>query len=146
MDVFSPHFAGKPFNAKNLINNAVSNIICCLVFGNRFEYTDKQFQYILQMFNDIVRLQGNLTVRVSACYSHTHVLLVPVSNMDVNVCLINLHIYLLWCPLGGFSPLCITSEIHSRKDYLLNVDLQYSSIRFTHRRKSQTEPIHPFIF
>lgn len=95
MDVFSPHFAGRPFNAKNLINNAVSNIICCLVFGNRFEYTDKQFQYILQMFNDIVRLQGNLTVRVSACYSHTHVLLVPVSNMDVNVCLINLHIYLL---------------------------------------------------
>ncbi|XP_039896133.1 cytochrome P450 2J2-like isoform X2 [Simochromis diagramma] len=55
---------GRPFNAKNLINNAVSNIICCLVFGNRFEYTDKQFQHILQMFNDIVRLQGSLTVRM----------------------------------------------------------------------------------
>uniref|UniRef100_A0A669B555 Cytochrome P450 n=1 Tax=Oreochromis niloticus TaxID=8128 RepID=A0A669B555_ORENI len=55
---------GKPFNAKNLINNAVSNIICCLTFGNRFEYTDKQYQYILQTFNDIIRLQGNLTVRM----------------------------------------------------------------------------------
>ncbi|XP_047443999.1 cytochrome P450 2J4-like [Mugil cephalus] len=51
---------GKPFNTKSLINNAVSNIICCLVFGNRFEYNDKQYQHILQNFSETVRLQGSV--------------------------------------------------------------------------------------
>ncbi|KAM9358031.1 cytochrome P450 2J2-like [Symphorus nematophorus] len=51
---------GKPFNAQTLINNAVSNIICCLVFGERFEYTDKHFQQILKNFNELVELQGDM--------------------------------------------------------------------------------------
>ncbi|XP_041862226.1 cytochrome P450 2J4-like [Melanotaenia boesemani] len=55
---------GKSFNGQTLINNAVSNIICCLVFGNRFEYNDKQYQSILQGLNDVVRLQGGFTTQV----------------------------------------------------------------------------------
>ncbi|XP_069550921.1 cytochrome P450 2J4-like [Brachyistius frenatus] len=55
---------GKPFNAQPLVNNAVSNIICCLVFGNRFEYTDKQYQSILQNFNEMVQLQTNWSVQL----------------------------------------------------------------------------------
>ncbi|XP_047229728.1 cytochrome P450 2J2-like [Girardinichthys multiradiatus] len=55
---------GDPFSGQALINNAVSNIICCLVFGNRFEYTDKQYQSILQNLNEIVRLQGGLWVQI----------------------------------------------------------------------------------
>ncbi|XP_003439927.1 cytochrome P450 2J6 [Oreochromis niloticus] len=55
---------GKPFNTQSLINNAVSNIICCLVFGNRFDYTDKEFQSILQKFNKIMHLQGTLSVQM----------------------------------------------------------------------------------
>ncbi|XP_047444005.1 cytochrome P450 2J4-like [Mugil cephalus] len=55
---------GKPFNAQHLINNAVSNIICCLVFGNRYEYNDKQYQYILQIIDDMVELQGSLSVQI----------------------------------------------------------------------------------
>ncbi|XP_069006178.1 cytochrome P450 2J4-like [Embiotoca jacksoni] len=51
---------GKPFNAQSLITNAVSNIICCLVFGNRFEYTDKQYQSILQNFSETVYLEGSV--------------------------------------------------------------------------------------
>ncbi|XP_035508738.1 cytochrome P450 2J2-like [Morone saxatilis] len=51
---------GKPFNTQSLINNAVSNIICCLVFGHRFEYTDEKFQRILKHFNELVLLQGSL--------------------------------------------------------------------------------------
>ncbi|XP_041862598.1 cytochrome P450 2J4-like [Melanotaenia boesemani] len=53
---------GQPFNALSLINNAVSNIICCLVFGNRFESTDKQHQSVLQNFDEMMRIQGNLSV------------------------------------------------------------------------------------
>uniref|UniRef100_A0A667XJM4 Uncharacterized protein n=1 Tax=Myripristis murdjan TaxID=586833 RepID=A0A667XJM4_9TELE len=48
----------KAFNAQLLINNAVSNIICCLVFGDRYEYTDKQYQIILQEMNELVYLEG----------------------------------------------------------------------------------------
>uniref|UniRef100_A0A3Q2NMN8 Cytochrome P450 2J6-like n=1 Tax=Fundulus heteroclitus TaxID=8078 RepID=A0A3Q2NMN8_FUNHE len=51
---------GQPFNAQKLINNAVSNIICCLVFGNRFEYSDEQFQTILELFNETLYLQGTV--------------------------------------------------------------------------------------
>ncbi|KAM9761541.1 uncharacterized protein ACNS7B_003926 [Menidia menidia] len=62
-EAFADH-QGKPFNGKPLINNAVSNIICCLVFGNRFEYTDKQYKAILQCFNDIVLLEGDFSVQI----------------------------------------------------------------------------------
>ncbi|XP_041862601.1 cytochrome P450 2J4-like [Melanotaenia boesemani] len=62
-EAFADH-QGKPFNGQTLINNAVSNIICCLVFGNRFEYNDKQYQSILQGLNDIVRLQGGFMTQV----------------------------------------------------------------------------------
>ncbi|KAM9385850.1 uncharacterized protein KZ484_007429 [Pholidichthys leucotaenia] len=51
---------GKPFDAHPLINNAVSNIICCLVFGNRYEYSDKQFQTILWQLNESVALQESM--------------------------------------------------------------------------------------
>ncbi|XP_055364393.1 cytochrome P450 2J4-like [Betta splendens] len=56
---------GKPFNAKSLINNAVSNIICCLVFGERYEYSDKQYQRILHCFNKIVHLQGSVGIQIA---------------------------------------------------------------------------------
>uniref|UniRef100_A0A667YEK0 Cytochrome P450 2J2-like n=1 Tax=Myripristis murdjan TaxID=586833 RepID=A0A667YEK0_9TELE len=36
-------YSGKPFNPHVIINNAVSNIICSLVFGHRFEYEDERF-------------------------------------------------------------------------------------------------------
>ncbi|XP_027883527.1 cytochrome P450 2J2-like isoform X4 [Xiphophorus couchianus] len=55
---------GKAFNGQALINNAVSNIICCLVFGSRFEYNDKHYQTILKYFNDIILLQGGLSVQI----------------------------------------------------------------------------------
>ncbi|KAM9385849.1 LOW QUALITY PROTEIN: uncharacterized protein KZ484_007428 [Pholidichthys leucotaenia] len=58
-EAFADHH-GKPFDAQILVNNAVSNIICCLVFGNRFEYSDKQYQYIFKTFNEIVYLEGSL--------------------------------------------------------------------------------------
>uniref|UniRef100_I3J332 Cytochrome P450 2J2 n=1 Tax=Oreochromis niloticus TaxID=8128 RepID=I3J332_ORENI len=58
-EAFADH-QGKPFNAQPLLNNAVSNIICCLVFGSRFEYTDEQYQSILSDFIEMERLQGTI--------------------------------------------------------------------------------------
>lgn len=61
---FSNYLTGKPFNAQSLINSAVSNVICCLVFGDRYEYTDKQYQGILQDFSEIVYLEGTVCAQV----------------------------------------------------------------------------------
>ncbi|KAL7397564.1 hypothetical protein ABVT39_024087 [Epinephelus coioides] len=35
-------YKGKPFNPHTILNNAVSNIICSLVFGHRFEHCDEK--------------------------------------------------------------------------------------------------------
>ncbi|XP_051803067.1 cytochrome P450 2J4-like isoform X11 [Acanthochromis polyacanthus] len=55
---------GKPFNTQSLMNSAVSNIICCLVFGHRFEYNDKQHQIILQTFNELVYLEADVWAQI----------------------------------------------------------------------------------
>ncbi|XP_023151752.1 cytochrome P450 2J4-like [Amphiprion ocellaris] len=55
---------GKPFNVQTLINNAVSNIICCLVFGHRFEYTDEKHQIIVNNFSEVLQLQGDFWIQV----------------------------------------------------------------------------------
>ncbi|KAF3691120.1 Cytochrome P450 2J5 [Channa argus] len=51
---------GEPFEPQPLINNAVSNIICCLVFGERFDYSDKQYQSILQAFSQSLQFGGSM--------------------------------------------------------------------------------------
>jgi len=65
LSTFCLYFTGKPFDAQPLINQAVSNIICCLVFGERFEYSDKQHQFILQSFNELLYLEGGFWAHVS---------------------------------------------------------------------------------
>ncbi|KAF0042329.1 hypothetical protein F2P81_005861 [Scophthalmus maximus] len=55
---------GKRFDEQSLINKAVSNIICCLVFGERFEYSDKQYQCILQDFSELTYLEGSLGAQI----------------------------------------------------------------------------------
>ncbi|XP_072909870.1 cytochrome P450 2D20-like isoform X1 [Hemitrygon akajei] len=46
---FDPHFK---------INNAVSNIICSIVFGYRFDYQDKKFLEFLHIIDEIFVLEG----------------------------------------------------------------------------------------
>lgn len=40
-------FSGHPFDPRHFINNAVSNMICSLTFGNRFDYKDQKFKKLL---------------------------------------------------------------------------------------------------
>ncbi|NXD77235.1 CP2J2 protein, partial [Halcyon senegalensis] len=51
---------GNPFNPYFKISNAVSNIICSITFGNRFEYHDEDFQKLLQLIDETVRLHGTI--------------------------------------------------------------------------------------
>ncbi|KAM4696340.1 cytochrome P450 2C23-like [Rhinophrynus dorsalis] len=44
---------GSPFDPTYLLSLAVSNVICSIVFGERFQYDDKDFLSLLSMFKEI---------------------------------------------------------------------------------------------
>ncbi|CAJ0921126.1 unnamed protein product [Ranitomeya imitator] len=47
---------GKPFNTHMLTNSALSNVICSIIFGKRFEYDDPMFQKLINMLDESVKL------------------------------------------------------------------------------------------
>ncbi|KAM4655398.1 cytochrome P450 2J4-like [Amazona ochrocephala] len=47
---------GNPSNPQYKVTNAVSNVICSVVFGNRFDYHDEKFQKLLQLLNETLIL------------------------------------------------------------------------------------------
>ncbi|XP_031430153.1 cytochrome P450 2J2-like [Clupea harengus] len=51
---------GKPHNPHLPTNYAVANIICSLVFGHRFEYTDKKFQMLMKMFDKSIEIEASI--------------------------------------------------------------------------------------
>ncbi|XP_070534293.1 cytochrome P450 2U1-like [Ptychodera flava] len=50
---------GALFDPTDLLLNAVSNIICCVVFGKRFDYSDEKFLSLLQMLHELMQSVGN---------------------------------------------------------------------------------------
>ncbi|XP_059186689.1 cytochrome P450 2G1-like [Centropristis striata] len=48
-------YKGTPFDPTFLLSCTVSNIICCLVFGERFTYEDKKFLHLLNVMNEILK-------------------------------------------------------------------------------------------
>ncbi len=83
MTTFSICFVGKPFNAQLVINNAVSNIICCLVFGHRFEYNDKKHERVLQALNETIVLQGGISAQVSLLCKQDAVIVIFLKKGDL---------------------------------------------------------------
>uniref|UniRef100_A0A8C0EP36 CP2J2 protein n=1 Tax=Bubo bubo TaxID=30461 RepID=A0A8C0EP36_BUBBB len=67
MDVFGDE-QGNPFNPHFKISNAVSNIICSIIFGNRFEYHDEDFQKFLQLLDETVTLHGTIMSQLYSCF------------------------------------------------------------------------------
>ncbi|XP_035032938.2 uncharacterized protein LOC118121285 [Hippoglossus stenolepis] len=51
---------GEPFSTAGLFNNAVSNIICQMVMGKRYEYSDHNFQTMLTNLSEVIRLEGSI--------------------------------------------------------------------------------------
>ncbi|XP_042299562.1 cytochrome P450 2G1-like isoform X2 [Sceloporus undulatus] len=45
----------KPFDPTYFLSRAVSNVICSIVFGDRFDYEDKEFQSLMEMMNNSFR-------------------------------------------------------------------------------------------
>ncbi|KAM8853414.1 cytochrome P450 2F3-like isoform 2-T2 [Synchiropus picturatus] len=44
-----------PFEPTYFLSCSVSNVICCLVFGQRFEYEDKRFLHLLKIISETLR-------------------------------------------------------------------------------------------
>ncbi|XP_036971560.1 cytochrome P450 2J1-like [Acanthopagrus latus] len=53
-------FEGKPFDPQKVISNMVSNVICSLVFGHRFEYTDERFMRLIRWFEQSLQFEVSL--------------------------------------------------------------------------------------
>ncbi|XP_064189690.1 cytochrome P450 2J2-like [Anguilla rostrata] len=51
---------GNPFDPHLLLHNAVSNIICFMVFGHRFDYSDQNFQLLLKLLSETIQLDGSI--------------------------------------------------------------------------------------
>ncbi|XP_053550730.1 cytochrome P450 2K1-like [Bombina bombina] len=49
---------GKPFDPKIILNSAVSNVICSIIFGKRFEYDDPTFLTLIQVMSENAKLLG----------------------------------------------------------------------------------------
>ncbi|XP_052572799.1 cytochrome P450 2J3-like isoform X2 [Peromyscus californicus insignis] len=50
---------GQPFDPHFKINNAVSNVICSITFGERFGYEDSQFQELLRLLDEATCLEAS---------------------------------------------------------------------------------------
>ncbi len=61
----TPSVPGRAFDPRLLLNNAVSNVICVLVFGNRFEYSDNDFQSLLKNINEALYLEAGICAQVN---------------------------------------------------------------------------------
>ncbi|PIO30952.1 hypothetical protein AB205_0132320 [Aquarana catesbeiana] len=46
------NFKQKPVDPRNILVQAISNVICSVVFGNRFEYEDLKFLKLINLFNE----------------------------------------------------------------------------------------------
>ncbi|XP_064189694.1 cytochrome P450 2J2-like [Anguilla rostrata] len=49
---------GRPFDPQFIMNNAVANVICSVMFGHRFDYSDTRFQTLLRLDAEAIFLIG----------------------------------------------------------------------------------------
>lgn len=57
--------SGEPFDTTHPINYAVSNIICSMVYGSRFEYDDPVFTSLVDRTNTLIQISGSPSVMVT---------------------------------------------------------------------------------
>ncbi|XP_021589682.2 cytochrome P450 2F2 isoform X2 [Ictidomys tridecemlineatus] len=50
---------GTPFDPRQLLDNAVSNVICSVVFGKRYGYGDPEFLRLLELFHDNFQIMSS---------------------------------------------------------------------------------------
>ncbi|KAJ8362845.1 hypothetical protein SKAU_G00116760 [Synaphobranchus kaupii] len=63
IEVFE-NYKGEPFDTTQPVNYAVSNIICAIVYGSRFDYADPSFQQMVKRANEAIRLSGSAEIQL----------------------------------------------------------------------------------
>ncbi|XP_065494499.1 cytochrome P450 2H1-like isoform X1 [Caloenas nicobarica] len=58
-----------PFNPASFLVHAVSNIICSIIFGDRFDYEDKKFLTLIDLLNENNELQCTVEAQVCTLYN-----------------------------------------------------------------------------
>ncbi|CAF95843.1 unnamed protein product, partial [Tetraodon nigroviridis] len=53
-------YKGKPLAPHLILNNVISNIICSLVFGHRFEYSDEKFMSLIKLFEQSMQIESSV--------------------------------------------------------------------------------------
>ncbi|NXI63268.1 CP2H1 protein, partial [Anseranas semipalmata] len=54
----------QPFNPTSFLVHAVSNIICSIVFGDRFDYEDKKFLTLIELLDENNKLQNSIQTQI----------------------------------------------------------------------------------
>ena len=63
--ILPPHLPGAPLDPTFLFQCITANIICSIVFGERFDYTDHQFLHLLDLFYQTLSLISSFSSQVS---------------------------------------------------------------------------------
>ncbi|XP_051951815.1 cytochrome P450 2J2 isoform X2 [Xyrauchen texanus] len=118
---------GVPIDAHFLINNAVSNIICLLVFGRRYEYKDQRFLNMLSLMSKALKLQGSVWIQLYSICPRVMDLL-PGPHKDLFSCFQQMCAFIKeeadkhyadWDPSSPRDFIdCYLTEIQKRKDDL----------------------------
>ncbi|XP_061085068.1 cytochrome P450 2K1-like [Conger conger] len=61
IEVFE-NFKGEPFDTTQPVNYSISNIICSIIYGRRFDYADPAFQKMVNNVNENIRLGGSAEI------------------------------------------------------------------------------------
>ncbi|XP_067859169.1 uncharacterized protein [Heptranchias perlo] len=57
-------YKGQPFNPAIIMNSASANIICSIVFGDRFDYEDENFVNLVKRVSENIQLAGSPMVQL----------------------------------------------------------------------------------
>ncbi|XP_038582469.1 cytochrome P450 2K1-like isoform X2 [Micropterus salmoides] len=83
LEVFKK-FKGEAFDTTQPMNYAVSNIICSIVYGSRFEYDDPEFTSLVDRTNRNIQLAGSPSIQESGItnsHFHDNNLMITVLNL-----------------------------------------------------------------
>ncbi|KAM9134316.1 cytochrome P450 2H2-like [Pangshura tecta] len=58
----------RPFDPTLFLNHAVSNVICSIVFGDRFDYEDEKFVTLINLVDEINKLQRSPWTALYSCF------------------------------------------------------------------------------
>ncbi|KAF3834880.1 hypothetical protein F7725_027438 [Dissostichus mawsoni] len=113
-------YNGKPFNPHLLMNNVVSNIICSLVFGHRFEYGDKKFTKLMEWFDKGLEIEGSIWTQVQHFKTIDNMVMLCCTTLLIMIQAIGFNIkYFCEMPCHVTVLICSTLQLYNSFPWLM---------------------------